>query len=662
MKKAKTKKSQPSNFVSDRMFNYLFLPVLLLLVIAHLLSTYWRTSSLWGIHHLYFFPRWMGWISTIVILSFFIPSVNNFMLKFFESIFGALEKIFPKVKKYPLFAIVSLLSISLFWSFRTKLFLLGDGYFKLDALSHGVITPTEWLDGIIHLEFYQLLAKLSFGINPSFSYSITSVVCGGIFIFLIFSLSDLLGKTTFQKILIFSTLFTLGSSELFFGYVESYTILLVTLTLFILFSILYIQGKTSIIFSFLALILSVGFHVSAIVFVPSFFYVIFWKWQRGREKLLDIFTLLSLLGCLGIISFIICKVFFLKGEGGGFSRFLPLLPSAKTDFTLFCGAHIWEFINQLLLISPVGILLFLFFLLCTLKFKSFKDPILNFLLISSLLSLLLVFVYNSRLGSMDWDLNSFPGIFFTLSGILLFVKWGSEWAKFRYYGLILMAVSFFHTVPWILVNTNRQMSLDRYVLTAMNDPHLLSAPGGGVWRVGRVLETAGLREEAEEVFKQGIKRNPLELGCYTYLGQTLYLLGKHDEAIFYLEKALQLEPQIEGARFILGKAYLKKENYRRGIFHLEKIKSKHDHDSVFVISLSSAYLKAERPEDAKNILQEFLAKNQESATMRGLLGISFFLLKDFSNAKKQWETALKLDPDEPHAKAGLEKLRETTEK
>ncbi len=661
MKKAETKKSQPPNLVSDKTFTYLFLPVLLLLVIAHLLSTYWRTPFLWGIHHLYFFPGWVGWALTIVIIGLFVPTVNSFMLKFFQSVFSALEKIFAKIRKYPFFAIVSLLSIPLFWSLRTKLFLLGDGYFILERLSGGRIMPTEWLDGTIHLEFYRILSMISPDIDPSFSYSIPSVVCGGIFVFLILTLSDLLGKTKFQKVLIFSVLLTLGSIELFFGYVESYTILLVSLTLFILFSVRYLQGRASIIFSLLALILSIGLHISAVVFVPSFFYVVLWKWRSGRKKLLDIFTLLSVLGCLGMICFVIWKVFFLKGEGGGFSRFHPLLPSARTDFTLFCGAHIGEFANQLLLISPVGTLLFLFFLFYTLKLKSFKDPILNFLLISSLLSLLLVFIYNCHWGSFDWDLMSFPGIFFTLFGILLFVKWGSEWKEFKNYGLILIAVSFFHTVPWILVNADRQRSVDRYVLTAENDRHLLCARGGGMWRVARVVGHAGFTEKAEEILKRGIKRNPEELGCYSYLAKILCNQERYDEAIFYLERGLQLKPHSTALRFSLGQTYLRKENLQKAIFHLEKIKEEHGNDSVFVINLSKAYLKTQRPEYAKNILQDFLVKNQESATMRGLLGISFFLLRDFSNAKKEWEKALKLNPDEPHAKTGLEELRKITE-
>lgn len=682
MKKAKTKKLKPQDFASDNVFRYVFMPILLLLVMSHLLSTYWSTPFLWGIHHLYFFPRWVGWVLIIMTISFFVPPVNSFLLKFFESVFSVLWKNFvrilyleTKIKKYQLFAMTSFLAIPLFWALRTKFFLLGDGYFKLATVSSGVITPTEPLDGIIHHQFYRLLTSISPGIDPSFSYTILSVACGGMFVFLILCLSDLLGGTAFKKVLIFSSLLTLGSIELFFGYVESYTILLVGLTLFILFSILYIQGKANIILSFLVLGFSIGVHVSAIVFIPALLYVIFWKWKKEKWRSIDIFTLLSLLGCLAIIFLAMSKVFLMEGEGNRFGQFLPVLPSAKTGFTMFCGAHFWEFINQLLLISPVGTLLFLFFLFYTLKFKTFtvrlrsrslskvegKDPILNFLLISSLLGLLLVFIYNGRLGNADWDLRSFAGIFFTLFGMLIFVKWGSQWSRFKNYGLILIAVSFFHTIPWIMVNANRQMSVDRYIMTSTHDRHNLSTKGGGMWRMARVLWMAGLIKERDEILKEGIKRNPFELGCYFLLAQSLNLQRKYDEAIFYLEEALKVRPDSKEIRLNLGQTYVNNNELEKAIFHMEKIKGEYECDSAFVISLATAYMGAKRLKDAKNILQECLSKNQESATIRGLLGTIFFVQRDIPNAKKEWQIALKLNPGEPRAQEGIEKIRNLEE-
>ena len=287
-------------------------------------------------------------------------------------------------------------------------------------------------------------------------------------------------------------------------------------------------------------------------------------------------------------------------------------------------------------------------------------PILNFLLMSSLSGLLLVFVYNCHWGSVDWDLMSFPGIFLTLFGILSFIRWGKGWSRFKNYGLMLIAVGFFHTAPWILVNTDAAMSIERYVMIATNDVHLLTAKGGGMRRIGRVLDDAGFAGEAEEILKRGIRRDPEEIGCYSHLAGILHHQGRDDEAISYLEEALQLKPQSHEVRYTLGQMYLRKD-LQRAIFHLAQVRAQYEHRGAFVTRLAKAYLKAERPEDARGLIQEFLARGQETATLRGLLGASFFLLEDSARARVEWERAQELNPDEPVARAGLAKLGETAE-
>ena len=79
-------------------------------------------------------------------------------------------------------------------------------------------------------------------------------------------------------------------------------------------------------------------------------------------------------------------------------------------------------------------------------------------------------------------------------------------------------------------------------------------------------------------------------------------------------------------------------------------------DSAFVLTLSEAYLKSHRWKDAESVLQTFLTVDSESATARGLLGISLYMQNDLSGAREEWERALELDPNEPNARTGLEKL------
>jgi len=651
---------QPTDSFWDKVFRFIFMPILLLLVLMHLAARYWGTPFLWGVHHLHFFPGWLGWVLTLATVSLFIPAVNKPVLSLLEPVFSALGRSVSKIPKYPGFIAAGMICMPVFWFLRTEYFLLGDGCFKLNTLTSGAITTTEPLDSIIHHQLYRILAALFPTADPSLAYTVPSVVCGGIFIFLLLVLADLLGKTSFQKILIFSLLVTLGSIQLFFGYVESYTTLLVAITLFVLLSLLFLQGKVNIIFPFLALVLSISLHVSAVALMPAFLYLVFRKWRIQGRRFLDVSTLLCLLALCGIVFLGIWKATVVVGKGRTFGQFLPLVATPKMKFTMFSRAHLIEFANELLLISPAATLLFLFFLLRALKTKSWGHPTLNFMLISGLSGLLLVFAYNCHWGSMDWDLMSFPGIFMALFGILSFLSWSGGRTRTRNHGLILIAVSLFHTLPWILVNADGVRSVDRYVMTATNDAHLLCATGGGMWRVGRVLDLAGLAQEAEEILKLGIQRNPNELGCYSYLGEMLHDQEGDADAIPYLERALMLKPESAELRLNLARLYLSVD-LEKSIFHLEKVKEQYEHEAPFVIGLAKAYLKTERAEDARVLVQEYLARGQETATMRGLLGASFFMLRDSTKARMEWQRARELDPDEPLAKAGLKRLREMAE-
>jgi Tfp pilus assembly protein PilF len=390
--------------------------------------------------------------------------------------------------------------------------------------------------------------------------------------------------------------------------------------------------------------------------------LVYWRWKDNKRKVPDVFSLLSLAGCSLIIFLAIWKVFLMPGEGNAFGQFLPIVSSTNYGFTMFCGAHFGEFLNQVLLLSPPGIILFAFFLFYFLRRRFFGDPILNFLLISSLAGLLLIFIYNSRWGSADWDLRAFPGIFFTLFGVLLLVRWGGGWGRFKEYGLILIAVSLYHTVPWVLLNAEKQMSLDRYVLTATNDKHILSASSGGLWTVGRVLEKAGFTEEAEDVYRQGMDKNPQSVVYYSTLANNLYTQGRYDEAISYLQRGLKLEPQSREVRISLARTHLKKEELAKAIPYLESLKGEMDDDFVFVLTLSKTYMNVNRWADAKDILQRFLAQKEESAELLGLLGLCFYMLGDDSSAEREWKRALQLDLNETNAKAGLEKLKKNKEK
>jgi hypothetical protein len=662
MEKNRRTRPKATDRASERIFRQILLPLVGFSVLLHLLSVYWTTPQLWGVHFIHFFPAWLAWGLTVLCLLAFIPRFNSLILASWDSTFGHLGRTLGKVNRYLLFALAGLISIPMFWAARTRFFLLGDGYFKLEALADRMITITEPLDGLVHQQFQKLLTFVFPSPTLSLAYTIPSVICGGIFVSLLLILSHRLGRTGFQKALIFSVLLSLGSVELFFGYVEAYTGLLIGLTLFLVLSLLFAQGKVNPLVPSLALAIGIGLHVSGIVLVPALLYLIFWRWRKSGRKLPDFSSLLCLGGCAVIMGLAVGKVFLMPGEGNRFGQFLPIVSSAGYSFTMFSWPHLAEFANQLLLLSPVGIILFLWSLFHLRKPESRQDPFLNFLLISSLAGLLLIFVYNGRWGNADWDLRAFPALFFTLCGILIFIRRGQSWAKFRYYGIILIAVSLYHVVPWVWLNASPRMSVDRYVLTATSDRHILSAPSGGLWTVGRVLDKAGLTLRAEAMYRLGMEENPESVVYYSLLGNNLYVQARYDEAVACLERGLEIEPESQELRLSLAQNYLKENELTKAMPYLESLKDELCDDRLYVVIMAKTYMNLDRWAEAGEVVQRFLAQKPESGEMLGLLGLSSYMLGDKSEARRLWEEAIHLDPSDRNAQAGLRELNAASPK
>lgn len=281
-KDQKVKESEVNRGISERVFNRVFLPWTAILVLLHLITIYIAPAYMWGVHFYHFFPVWIGWVLSLTIFALLIPGLNEFLYERLEIVAKKIKTPFTKLGENKTFLIVSLLSLPIFWIFRTRLYLLGDGYFRIQDLPEGKLHLAEWLDGFIHLAIYRMMNKLIPSWTPELTYSIISILCGGLFVFLSLKLSSLLGKNGFQKVLIFFFLVSLGSMELFFGYVESYSILQVALLIYILFAVLYLSGKTSILPLLLALVISIGLHISSLVFIPSFIYLL-WESIRGTK-------------------------------------------------------------------------------------------------------------------------------------------------------------------------------------------------------------------------------------------------------------------------------------------------------------------------------------------------------------------------------------------
>jgi cytochrome c-type biogenesis protein CcmH/NrfG len=714
----KIKNSVTDREVSGKLFERVFLPWMAVLILSHLLTMYIAPAYMWGIHFYRFYPAWIGWILTLATLAILIPGVGEFLYERLEALAEKIKKPFVKLGPNKTFLLLSLFSLPLFWIFRSRLHLLGDGYFRIEDLPEARLHLTEWLDGFIHLVAYRVMVKLIPTWTPELTYSTISILCGGVFVFLGLKLSSLLGKTGLGKVLIFFFLVSLGSIQLFFGYVESYTILQVVLLAYILFSAMYLSGKTNIFPALSSFVISIGLHISSLVFAPSFIYLLVAGYRRVerekaapgpksvsapkrstkrqkdrlRKKGLQAKPVVNIPTFIALILASVAILFWIRKVAAGLEKtgkgifILPLKATESYPFGMFSPAHISEFANQLLLLSPLGISLIIFFLFFKIKLKGFsaesagKDRLINFLILASSFSFIYLFVFNFTLGSADWDLRSSSAPFFGLLGVLLFLRWGEERTadrrpptddpksqmlfgkRFKAWGLVFIWFGLFHTLPWILINAHQARSVDRYLLIQENDPHPVDEVDYNLYKIARLLSLAELPEEIPKMYQRAIEKNPHD--TLSYLNLAIYYHNKKDfdQAIPALDTLLKIDPLYPKANWLMGNIYYQRHEYAKVLPYLEQAFPFMADNVDFLYDLGFAYYSTNQPDRALSCARQIIGLTPDYLDAYHLLGVAYTSLGDFGNARQAWEHVLAKNPADSVAILSLKQLEKYLKK
>jgi len=249
------------------------------IILVHAVASFFPEERLWGVNQLAYIPLVPRWIIIASVFLMLIPTVNRTLYDVLARFFNLAEKNLKKTHRYYTYVFFSLVSLVPFWMFKTKTHLLGDGYLRArDIMGGAKFSVTEPLDFYLHALTYRLLKSDGFQI-----YSLLSCLGGALFVFLALWLSCLLGKENKERVLAFVILISMGSVQLFFGYVESYTWVYIGIMAYFLFSLWFLEGKCSLIFPGLALLFSIGLHLSALYLLPSLVYLCVSR-ARGEEK------------------------------------------------------------------------------------------------------------------------------------------------------------------------------------------------------------------------------------------------------------------------------------------------------------------------------------------------------------------------------------------
>ncbi len=432
----------------------------------------------WGFHFLGFLPKYFTTIYLIITITAIIYVSRNHKMGFIRS----LQNLWL-FKPYYLVASLIIIFILCSLTFRVSIPLLGDGFYIVKNFSEALrgSTPldlrneplsTFYFWGIVNL------FKISSYEGLLNAFLVADIFLVIIFISIIFYLVKLVFDEPKHQLLSFLFLTSVPYIQLFFGYIETYGVVLLTLSLFLIASFLYLRSRLSLILptiTFLILFLS---HYLSILLLPSLVYLGTREYKtNGIKNIIKAIGILSILILilLVIINFNLEKYYAWVPH----SHFLPLsfsnnfIERYTEPYTLFSFYHGIDLFNYLILMAlgAICFLLITFFKARVLLFKSIES---KFFILSLIPLLIFIFILKFDLGmSKDWDIFSPYFILVAIYATYVFFQTNIE--NKGHIALLIIIMTCLSTLTFLLVNSNRNSSINRY--QTILDKRLLSNYG-----------------------------------------------------------------------------------------------------------------------------------------------------------------------------------------
>ncbi len=633
----------------------------LLLILIHLVASYFPEERLWGLNLLYFMPPAWRWILAICAFLILIPPINRAGGNFLSGLSRTIPRGLKGANKYYRYAFFSLIAGVLFWALKVRTYLLGDSFIRAREIDMGArFSFTAPLDFLLHANAAKLLGWDAFQ-----TYAVLSVISGTIFVFLVLLLTDLMGRDGKERLLVFSVIVTMGAIQLFFGYVESYSVVYMATILYVVLSLQYVKNKSGLILPILAFLLAFSLHLSAVTLLPSLLYLMLFKrtgeTEKGRKqgKLSGLALSTGLVLVAAVVLFLL-QTYHLEHKGLDYYLISPL-GSGVGSYSLFSLSHLLDLINHQLLVSPVGLLICLTPVLAFSVKTARKDKLARFLLVLSLSTLAYALLIDPKLGyPRDWDLFAFAALGYTLLGLHVFLRYWRETktGDLRYVTLSLLFTSLLSTVPWIYVNAKEETSVARF-------EHLLKLDrdrsAHGHETLAMYYNTHGnWQKELEHWKKAAVAERSAR-----YINNVAAVYNRqqrYDLALKELEKSLAVDPTFDRTHFSRGDVLARMGRYEEALREFrEAIRLRPDRMQYYN-NLGGHLTKLGRDREAVEVLEQGLKVNPDHFPLYRDLGYNHFNLGDFVLAEKYLKLYLERAPEAEDAARVRQILRSLPEK
>lgn len=578
-------------------------------ILMHLFASFFPESRLWGLNYFFYFPPSVRYILSLTGLLFLAPRLNRAAVNWVKGLLRRPSGWLSRINRYILYILGSLWSIPIFWLFREKTHILGDGALRATEIKKGIgLSPTEPLDVFFHSQAYRLFRSW-WNWDEFTTYAFLSCLAGAIFIFFALLLSKEIGQIKRGNLLVFGIIATTGGIQLFFGYVESYSYLFASIIAYLFFCVRYLKGKCSFAAPCLVYLICSSLHVSGFCLFPSLVYLFMLRYQKDIRQSKTGFDTKGLVLFLATLSLSIAEIWLLRSMALR-NQEVPLThyliaPLGRTEvsYTLFSVPHLLDIVNEQLLIFPVAIAVWTTVLLFRRRRKAKTDSVSRLFASVALSFSVFAILVDPKLGyARDWDLFAATGIGFTVLGAYLLIKlFKSEGLKnLNYACSVLIFSGLVCVTPWVLANSSAEKSIQRFEDLLCLDQER-SAYGReilaryyqrtGQYRLAieqyeiaariqrhcrHLHERAtlhymlGEHSQALQAVTQALEMDSSHVEVYNSKGVILEAMGSYQEAEEAFKRALELDQNAYQVHGNLGRLHARLQRHQEAINHLER--------------------------------------------------------------------------------------------
>jgi hypothetical protein len=593
--------------------------VALFIVLLHGYSGLDPSGLNWGVHHLGFIPS----LLMITILCLMAAILNSRVQSGILSVLQRGIAFFEQRSRTSIIIIGStglVLLAALFWFGRQNTPFLGDGFLVFKALADlphpSLIAQSSYhnepFSALVLYYVYNLLPDIGIAIEAFRTYQVVSIFFGTATVILFWILSRSLFSSAIERSLSFAFLLVCGGSALFFGYIEDYTPLYWVITLFILLSVLYLQGKAPLVLAGVSYAFLFLFHLGMLILLPALCYL-FFESIRRKNVLAVLLTVVSMLfvivGGLYITGYTVQGLIGHFGTVSQVSFFQqdPMLES----YAWYSPFHLLDVANLLLLLSPFALPLLIVAWVFFHNREFAKEGISIFLILAALGGLAFICGVNSLLGmSRDWDLFSSFGLPLCILSVYGWNRLVPDQHVRRRFLILMVGITLLHTMPWLIVNAYGEKSYKRFVMLA--DQRLWS---------NRAIAHA-----------------------YDALGGYFYKYGNHRQALYYYLKYFQLDANNPRLLMNIGIAYAKLGDTLKSNMFIRRAADYGSTDEDVFYHTGVELERQNKPDEALYYLRRGLLLDSTSAVMNNEVGL--ILLRDkelIGEALPYLERAMRLD-------------------